>query len=86
MAPVVEKRREEIFLVSKSGQRDYDSFMREVEKSLKVLQTLNPFQLPPVPPAMPPLQDNIMPAKFGNQVKDAISLFHAYSNHSYKIQ
>lgn len=39
IAPVVEKRRKEIFLVSKSDSRDYDGFMRDVETSLKTLRT-----------------------------------------------
>lgn len=39
LGPVVGKRREEIFLVSKSGDRTYDGFMRELETSLKNLQT-----------------------------------------------
>lgn len=39
IGPVVEKRREEIFLVTKSGARDYDGFMRDVETSLNKLRT-----------------------------------------------
>lgn len=39
MGPVVEKRRDEIFLVTKSGARDYDGFMRDVETSLQKLRT-----------------------------------------------
>ncbi len=39
IGPVVEKRREEIFLVTKSRSRDYDGFMRDVETSLKELRT-----------------------------------------------
>ncbi len=39
IGPVVEKRRDEIFLVTKSAGRDYDSFMRDVEASLKQLRT-----------------------------------------------
>lgn len=39
MGPVVEKRRNEIYLVSKSGKRDYDSFMRQAEESLKAMRT-----------------------------------------------
>lgn len=38
-APVVEKRRKEIFLVSKTGERTYDGFMRDFEKTLKELRT-----------------------------------------------
>ena len=37
--PVVAKRRDEIFLVTKSGSRDYDGFMRDFETSLSKLQT-----------------------------------------------
>ncbi|HKL23029.1 MAG TPA: aldo/keto reductase, partial [Tichowtungia sp.] len=37
--PVVAKRRDEIFLVTKSGSRDYDGFMRDFETSLNKLQT-----------------------------------------------
>jgi aryl-alcohol dehydrogenase-like predicted oxidoreductase len=37
--PVVAKRRDEIFLVTKSGSRDYDGFMSDFETSLKMLQT-----------------------------------------------
>jgi len=39
IGPVVEKRRKEIFLVSKSRDRTYDGFMRDLEKSLKLLKT-----------------------------------------------
>jgi uncharacterized protein len=39
IAPVVEKRRQEIYLVTKSSSRDYDGFMRDVETSLKTLRT-----------------------------------------------
>ena len=39
IGPVVEKHREKIYLVSKSGGRDYDSFMRDVETSLQKLKT-----------------------------------------------
>lgn len=39
IGPVVEKRRKEIFLVSKSKKRDYDGLMRDVETSLKTLRT-----------------------------------------------
>ncbi len=39
IGPVVEKRRKEIFLVSKSVKRDYDGFWRELELSLKRLRT-----------------------------------------------
>ena len=39
IAPVVEKNRDKIYLVTKSGQRDYDGFMREAEESLKRLGT-----------------------------------------------
>ncbi|GAB4108140.1 MAG: hypothetical protein Kow00105_14300 [Phycisphaeraceae bacterium] len=39
IGPFVEKHRESIFLVSKSGYRDYDGFMREFETSLKNLRT-----------------------------------------------
>ena len=39
IGPVVERRRKEIFLVSKSAERDYDGFMREIEISLKNLKT-----------------------------------------------
>lgn len=39
IAPVLEKRRKEVFLVSKSEGRDYDSFMRDLEQSLKTLGT-----------------------------------------------
>lgn len=37
--PVVARRRNEIFLVTKSGSRDYDGFMSDFETSLKMLQT-----------------------------------------------
>jgi len=37
--PFVKKHRDEIFLVSKSTQRDYDGFMRDFERSLTLLQT-----------------------------------------------
>lgn len=39
IGPVVPKVRERIFLVSKSAKRDYDGFMRELETSLRNLQT-----------------------------------------------
>ncbi len=39
IAPVVEKHRNEIYLVSKSAQRSYDGFQRELESSLKRLRT-----------------------------------------------
>lgn len=39
IGPVVAKRRDEIFLVTKSGSRDYDGFMSDFETSLKMLQT-----------------------------------------------
>lgn len=39
IAPVVEKNRDKIYLVTKSGQRGYDGFMREAEESLKRLKT-----------------------------------------------
>lgn len=39
IGPVVEKRRDGIFLVTKSNSRDYDGFMRDVETSLKQLRT-----------------------------------------------
>ncbi|MDF3129674.1 aldo/keto reductase [Kiritimatiellaeota bacterium B1221] len=39
IGPVVAKHRDKIFLVSKSGGRDYDSLMRDVETSLKNLKT-----------------------------------------------
>ena len=39
IGPTVAKRRQEIFLVTKSGRRDYDGFMRDFETSLKNLQT-----------------------------------------------
>ncbi|HAV13562.1 MAG TPA: hypothetical protein DCX06_08760 [Opitutae bacterium] len=39
IGPVVEKNRDKIFLVSKSGGRTYDDFMRDVEESLKNLRT-----------------------------------------------
>lgn len=39
MGPVVEKRRKEIFLVSKSSTKTYDTFMKELEGSLKALRT-----------------------------------------------
>lgn len=37
--PFVKKHRDAIFLVSKSGNRTYDGFMRDLEKSLNLLQT-----------------------------------------------
>jgi len=37
IAPVLRKRRKEVFLVSKSEGRDYDSLMRDFEKSLKTM-------------------------------------------------
>ena len=39
IGPVVEKRRKEIFLVSKTGAKDYDGYMRDLELSLKNLKT-----------------------------------------------
>lgn len=39
IGPVVEKRRDEIFLVTKSSSRQYDGFMRDVETSLTQLRT-----------------------------------------------
>lgn len=39
IAPFVKANRKKIFLVSKSGRRDYDGFNREVETSLKNMQT-----------------------------------------------
>lgn len=39
MAPVVEKRRKDIFLVTKTDQRGYDGFMRDFEAALKALKT-----------------------------------------------
>lgn len=39
MGPVVEKRRKEIFLVSKSAAKTYDDFLKELETSLKNLRT-----------------------------------------------
>lgn len=39
IGPFVENHREEIFLVSKSGERTYDGFMREFETTLKNLRT-----------------------------------------------
>lgn len=37
IAPVLSKRREEVYLVTKSRQRDYDGFMRDVETSLSTM-------------------------------------------------
>lgn len=37
--PFVKAHRDEIFLVSKSGRRDYDGFMRELDRALTRLQT-----------------------------------------------
>ncbi len=39
IAPVVEKNRDRIYLVSKSAQRSYDGFRRELESSLRRLKT-----------------------------------------------
>jgi len=39
IGPLVKKHRKDIFLVSKSARRDYDGFWRELEASLKDLQT-----------------------------------------------
>lgn len=39
MAPFVEKRRKDIFLVSKSEKRDYDGFMQQFDATLKALRT-----------------------------------------------
>lgn len=39
IGPFIEKHRDEIFLVSKSGDRTYDGFMREFQTTLKNLRT-----------------------------------------------
>ncbi len=39
IGPMVAKHRKDIFLVTKSGGRDYDRFMRDFENSLKLLKT-----------------------------------------------
>jgi len=39
MGPMVEQNRDKIFLVSKAGQRTYDGYMRELEKTLKECRT-----------------------------------------------
>ncbi|MEM6552796.1 MAG: aldo/keto reductase [Planctomycetota bacterium] len=39
IGPFVKQRRDEIFLVSKSGWRDHDGFRRQLEESLNNLQT-----------------------------------------------
>lgn len=39
VGPFVKKHRKQIYLVSKTGDRTYDGFMRELETSLKLLQT-----------------------------------------------
>ncbi|MEE9369000.1 MAG: aldo/keto reductase [Pontiella sp.] len=39
IGPVLEKRRKEVFMVSKSGEKTYDTFMKELEASLKSLRT-----------------------------------------------
>ncbi len=39
IGPVVEKRRDEIFLVTKSRSRDHDGLLRDVEASLEQLRT-----------------------------------------------
>lgn len=39
IGPFVEKHRDELFLVSKSGDRTYDGFLREFETTLKNLRT-----------------------------------------------
>ena len=39
IGPMVEKNRKDIFLVSKSGDRSYDGFKRELETSLENLRT-----------------------------------------------
>lgn len=39
IGPAVEQVRDNIFLVSKSGSRDYDGYMRDLETSLKNLRT-----------------------------------------------
>lgn len=39
LGPIVEKHRDEIYLVSKSAQRSYDGFKRELEISLRDLKT-----------------------------------------------
>jgi len=39
IAPTVEKHRSKIFLVSKTAERSYDGYMRELETSLKNLRT-----------------------------------------------
>ncbi|MDF7823956.1 aldo/keto reductase [Pontiellaceae bacterium B12227] len=39
IGPVLKERRDEVFMVSKSNQKTYDTLMRELEGSLKRLQT-----------------------------------------------
>ena len=39
IGPLVKQNRDHIFLVSKGDQRDYDGFRREIDASLKALQT-----------------------------------------------
>jgi len=39
IGPFIEKHRDDIFLVSKSGERTYDGFMREFETTVKNLRT-----------------------------------------------
>ena len=39
IGPVVERRRKEIFLASKSRDRTYDGFMRDLERGLNLLKT-----------------------------------------------
>jgi len=39
IGPVLEKHRKEVFMVSKSGAKTYDDFMKEFESSLKNLRT-----------------------------------------------
>ena len=39
IGPVLEKHRDQVFMVSKSGSRDYDGFMRDAETTLKNLRT-----------------------------------------------
>ncbi len=39
IAPMVEKNRGRLFLISKSAERGYDGFMRELETSLETLRT-----------------------------------------------
>lgn len=39
IGPVLEERRSEVFMVSKTGAKTYDAFMKELETSLKRLRT-----------------------------------------------